>query len=112
MRSFARKHDRKIFMFGYQAIGGAQNPLVESGDQNIDARTVHVREQNRPDTAFNMRNIRRLFIDSEGSYNSGPLADEMQPCIVSGVFYNELDPEVNSIEELNDQFKHVRTASE
>lgn len=33
-------------------------------------------------------------------------------CLVSGIFYNELDPDVSSIEELNDLFKHVRIVSE
>lgn len=59
-----------------------------------------------------MRNVRRLFIDGDGSFNSGPLATDLDPCIVSGAFYNELDPEVSSVEELNDLFKHVRTQSE
>lgn len=114
MQQYARKHDHKIFLFGYQSIGGSERPLSEQQDQNYDARTVHIREQNRPGTAFNTQNVRRLFIDGDGSYNSGPLVvqDKQQPCIVSGVFYEELDPEVNSVEELNEKFKLVRTISE
>ena len=59
-----------------------------------------------------MQNVRRLFIDGDGSFNSGPVDSDVNPCIVTGVFYNELDPEVSSVDELNELFKHVRTHSE
>jgi len=110
MQKFARKHDKKVFLFGYQAIGGSEAPISEDASHADDMRTLHVREQNKPDTKFNMQNVRRLFIDGDGSFNSGPV-DDLNPCIVSGVFYNELDPEMNSVDELEALFKHVRDNS-
>lgn len=105
---FARKHDGKIFLFGYLATGGSK-VSISSGDQ-ADANAVSVSEQMRPSTMFNTLNVRHLFIDGEGSYNSGSITG--RTCIVSGAFFNELDSEVKSVEELNDRFKEVREASE
>ena len=34
MQKYARKHDQKIFLFGYQSIGGSERPLSEQQDQN------------------------------------------------------------------------------
>ena len=58
-----------------------------------------------------MRNVRHLFVQGDGSFNSG-LTSHERPCIVSGVFFKELDHELNSLEELNELFKYVRTVSE
>ena len=95
MRRFARKHDQKLFLFGYQAIGGSEVPICE---ELSGASSVH--EQMRPETLFNKMNIRHLFLDGDGAYNSGPISGKR--CVVSGAFYNELDPEVNSMEEVNE----------
>ena len=93
MKRFPRKHDRKIFLFGYQASCGSEVPIAEG--EGAHANMISVHEQNRPYTMFNTRNVRHLFLDGDGSYNSGPLqSDEQKPCIVSGAFFNELDPEV------------------
>ena len=112
MKTFARKHDHKIFMFGYQSIGGSSAALVEGESDLDDLRTVNVEQQNKPGTMFNLQNVRRLFIDCDGSFNSGPMDDDQRRCIVSGIFFNELDAEVNSVDELNTLFKDVRTQSE
>ena len=61
---------------------------------------------------FNTMNVRHLFIDGDGSYNSGPTTESGRPCIVSGAFQYELDPDVHSVEELNERFKKVRAVSE
>ena len=105
MRRFARKHDQKLFLFGYQAIGGSEVPICE---ELSGASSVH--EQMRPETLFNKMNIRHLFLDGDGAYNSGPISGKR--CVVSGAFYNELDPEVNSMEEVNELFIKVRKVSE
>ena len=74
---------------------------------------MNIRVQNKPNSEFNKRNIRQLFIDGSGTYNSGPVDPESAMCLVSGAFYRELDHEqVESNDELNELFKHVRNVSE
>ena len=90
MRRFARKHDQKLFLFGYQAIGGSKVPISEGESAEVNLMSVH--EQMRPETMFNKMNVRHLFLDGDGSFNSGPV--EGKTCLVSGAFYQELDPEV------------------
>ncbi len=77
-------------------------------------RSLSVRLQNKPDSNFNRRNIRQLFLDGDGSYHSGPVdLDAGQICLASGAFYTELDREtVESVDEMADWFNHVRKVSE
>ena len=51
-------------LLGYQAIGGSENPIIdreETKDDSqaiIDAKSANIREQNKPGTSFNQRNIK------------------------------------------------------
>ena len=76
--------------------------------------STNVRIQNNRDSYFNKRNVRHLFVDARGTFNSGPVDLEAgQICMASGAFFNELDREkIESIDELNETFKYVRGVSE
>lgn len=74
-----------------------------------------IKNQNSLSGHFAMRNIRHLFVDSNGTYHSAPINNQgphSDPCIVSGVFFKELDRETTDQVDLNEYFKHVRTVSE
>ena len=75
---------------------------------------TNIREQNKNGSHFNKRNIRHLFVDANGTFNSGPIDLEAgQICMASGAFFRELDREtVENVEELNEMFKYVRNISE
>ena len=61
-----------------------------------------------------MRNVRHLFIDGQGTFNSGPVdLDAGEICLASGAFFSELDKDqVESVDEMNERFKYVRGISE
>ena len=61
-----------------------------------------------------MRNVRHLFIDGQGTFNSGPVdLDAGEICLASGAFFSELDrDQVESVDEMNERFKYVRGISE
>jgi hypothetical protein len=48
-----------------------------------------------------------LFNDSDGTYNS-----DQESCIVSGIFYNDLDWETHSVEELEEEYHRVEKQSQ
>lgn len=107
MKRYPRKHSRKLFLFGFQAIGGSEFPISETSAELC----ISIREQNNPDSHFNKRNVRHLFIDGQGTYNSGPVDLDSELCIVSAIFYNELDRDNSTLEDLYNQFKRVRYVS-
>lgn len=71
--------------------------------------TNSVVEQNKIGSRFNQHNIRHLFVDSNGTYCSSTKID---PCIASGIFFNEFDIEQESTETMHDEFKRIREMSE
>jgi hypothetical protein len=76
-------------LFGYQAIGG-----TEIGNA-LDAFEVKC-------------NIKNLFLDNDGFYCSSNLCD---PCIVSGICYNEPTLDYHEDEEFTKVFNHVKDCS-
>lgn len=75
MQAFVRKHAHKLVLFGYQAIGGSEQRIVydkhnELSAEELEARCNNVREQMRNGSHFNRRNVRHLFIDGNGTFNS------------------------------------------
>ena len=100
MQKYPRKHSRKLFLFGYQALGGSEFPI----NANSPDLCHSIREQNNLESHFNKRNVRHLFIDGQGTYNSGPIDLDSKICVASGAFYHELDKENATVEELHDLF--------
>ena len=49
--------------------------------------------------------MRHLFVDSNGTYNTG--TDEA-PIIATGIFFKELDRDVDAVDDLFNYFKHVK----
>ena len=109
MKQFPRKHSHKLFLFGYQAIGGSEFPINEQSPDLCHS----LREQANPESHFNKRNIRHLLIDGKGTFDSGPVdLDAGQICLVSGIFYHELDKDNATVEEMDAYFEQVRSKSE
>lgn len=116
MQKYVRKHDHKLFLFGYQSIGGSEYSIL-NGLNNSDESEVantSIRLQNKPGSNFNQRSVKQLFIDGDGTYHSGPVdLDAGDICLVSGVFYTEYDREtVESVDDMISMFDHVRNVSE
>ena len=103
LHKYPRKHDHKIMLFGYQSIGGSAHNVSEHGTVG------DVKVQNKQDSRFNQFNVRHLFIDSPGYYNSSTKID---PCIATGAFFRELDHETEDLATLEEEFKTVRGVSE
>eukprot|EP00347_Sterkiella_histriomuscorum_P001942 403370075 len=80
-KNFNRKHSRQKYLFGYQSIGGTEIT-------------------NQADAHFENINIKNVFVDNDGIYCS---STECDPCIVSGIFYE--DPLVDIDNE--DEFQRV-----
>jgi len=64
LKRYPRKFAGKLMLLGYQAISGSENPIIdreETKDDSqaiIDAKSANIREQNKPGTSFNQRNIK------------------------------------------------------
>ena len=50
MRKFVRKHDHKLFLFGYLSLGGSEYAIVEDAEDanQAEVRSHSVRLQNKP----------------------------------------------------------------
>ena len=89
-RRFPRKYQKRQFLFGYQSIGGTE---VED-----------IRDQ----TNFKKYNINNLFVDNDGYYCS---SDRCNPCIATGIFYEEPYLEVDPDEKFENIFRRADEAS-
>ena len=103
LHKYPRKHDHKIMLFGYQSVGGSLHSISENGSVG------DVKVQNKQNSRFNQFNVRHLFVDSPGYYNSSAKID---PCIATGIFFQELDHETEDIGAMEAEFKAVRGISE
>ena len=118
LKKFVRKRDHKLFLFGYLSISGSEIPLVSPNEAAsaavAEGMARNIRHQNRPGSNFNMRNVRQLFLDGQGTFNSGPTSlSGGDICLVSGAFFRELDREtVETPEEMAALFQHVTKVSE
>ena len=103
LKRFARKHDRKLFLLGLRSIGGSEFSVKEEGnpDNQVDVAN--------PNSKFNKHNVRKLFIDGGGTYNSH---HANQIVAVTGAFFDEPDRDLAEIEELNQAFISLRKLSE
>lgn len=101
LKKFARKHDRKLFLIGLRSIGGSEFSVGDNPESLLEVAD--------PTSKFNKHNVRKLFIDGGGTYNSHHDNDIVA---VTGAFVDEPDREQAEIEELNQTFIQLRNLSE
>jgi len=58
---------------------------------------------------FKNQNVRQLFVNSNGTYNT---SDNCDPCIASGIFFQELEQDLNQDSDMIDLYQKTKNESE